>query len=492
MQRRLLAAMLLCVVVSLRAEQPAANFQSQQFRSALAGVLHARFDDFADLKTSGAVIQLPEMSCSLAPHGKIASYRCSAPASSRSEAEKLYDSLTAALTASLPGYPLCHKPATGDETEVTSFCHYPTIMIADASVRIEKSVVSLEVFGREAGDRGEPVQFLHAYSLAELGRHADAIKAWEPILGPGIDRRIYDQERFAYDAALKATQDCAAEQICMATDFLAIGNTKEASRWQHQVFKGIDAEAEANRKRGYKVDPISARTAGLADDYDLQARILSAEGKLNSALLELDSAYDALPLNAKGASRKAVYAYHRALILAEGKKYAKAAKACRESLGIDASANLQEQLDQPQCIEIDLLASRQPVPEENVEPTEADAAADSAHDTSIEGEIDEAAGTENYSALPPLTASRGTPEQQSDRPEWLVENATQYTLRVLLSGPSDRRVDLNPGQSTSVTLPPGQYKVAAVLERKDTLLFYGEQKLQAGLKYASRFFVPPN
>jgi hypothetical protein len=191
MPRRLFVALFVCLAVDLRAEQPETNSQSQEFRSALAEVLHARLDDFAGLKTGGAIIQLPQMSCSLAPHGKIASYLCSAPASSRPEAEKLYNNLTATLAAALPGYPLCRKPASADDMEATSFCHYPTISIIDASVRIEKSLVSLEVFGREAGDRGEPVQFLHAYSLAELGRHADAIKALEPILGPGIDRRIY-------------------------------------------------------------------------------------------------------------------------------------------------------------------------------------------------------------------------------------------------------------------------------------------------------------
>jgi hypothetical protein len=491
MQRRLLVAMLLCVAVGLGAEQRAADFQNQEFRSALAGVLHARFDNFAELKTGGAVIQLPGMNCSLAPHGKTAAYLCSAAASSSGpEPEKLYKSLTAALAAALPGYPLCRKPATADEMEATRFCHYPTISIVDASVRIAKSQVLLEVIGREAGDRGEPVEFLHGYALAELGRHGDAIKAWEPILGPGIDRRIYEQEWFAYDAALTATQDCAAEQICMASDFLAIGDIKEAALWQHQVFKGIEAEAEANRQRGYKLDPISARTADLAEDYDLQARILAAEGKLNSALLDLDSAYDALPSTAKAAPRKAVYAYHRALILAEGKKYAKAAKACRESLGIDASANLQEQLDQPQCIEIDVLASGQPAPEENVEPTEADAGADSAHDASIEAEIDEAAGTGNFSALPPLTASQGTPERERDRPEWVIENEAQYRLHVLMSGPTDQRIDLSPGQSTSVMLLPGKYKVAAVIDGEGTLLFYGERTLELGLKYTSRFIVP--
>jgi tetratricopeptide (TPR) repeat protein len=359
-------------------------------------------------------------------------------------------------------------------------------------VQIDKTLVSLAVFSREAGDRGEPVQFLHAYALAELGRHAEAIKAFEPILAPGIDRRIFDQERFAYDAAAKATKDCAAEQTCTASDFLAIGNTKEAALLQHQVFKSIEDEAELNRRRGYKLDPASAKSVALAEEYDLQARTLSAEGKLNSALLELDSAFDALPATAKAASRKAIYSYHRALILAEGKQYVKAAKACRESLGIDASASLQEQLDQPQCIEIDVLASGQPAVGASYEPTEAASTADSVHDTSIQAEIDEAAGTNNYSALPRPVESHSDLEQDKNLSEWAVENGAKYMLHVLMSGPSDQRIDVAPGISTLIKLQPGKYRVAAVLDRSDTLLFYGEQTLQPGLKYFSRFAVSPN
>jgi len=61
-----------------------------------------------------------------------------------------------------------------------------------------------------------------------------------------------------------------------------------------------------------------------------------------------------------------------------------------------------------------------------------------------------------------------------------------------MSGPSHQRVDLNPGQSTSVMLLPGKYRVAAVIDGEGTLLFFGEQRLESGLKYASHFVVPAN
>jgi hypothetical protein len=192
MRCRLFFLMSLCLTIDLAASpapkaesQIAPNFQSREFRSSLGRVFNARFDSFAELKRGTTVVQLPQMNCSLSSEGNVASYLCSTPAKSSSEAEKLYGSLTSAVAAALPGYPLCTKPSAVHDTEVTSFCHYPKVFVIDASVQCGRGTVSVEIFSREAGDRGEPVQFLHAYALAELGRHADAASALKPILGPG-------------------------------------------------------------------------------------------------------------------------------------------------------------------------------------------------------------------------------------------------------------------------------------------------------------------
>jgi tetratricopeptide (TPR) repeat protein len=503
MQRRLFVAVLLCLAVDLGAGQPAPNFQSQEFRSALAAVLHARFDDFAALKTGATLFQLPKMSCSLSSHGKIASYLCSAPASSKPDAERLYGDIASTVEASLPGYPLCYKPSVANNIEVTSFCHYPKIVIPDVSVQAGKGVVLLEVFGREAGDRGQPVEFLHAYALAELGRHADAIKALEPILGPEIDRHLYDQERFAYDAAVKGTQNCTAEQTCVASDFLAVGNTREALRSQNRIFKSIEEEKEANRQRGEILDVASAKSVTLADAYDLNARIEAAIGKVGPALRDLDSAFEALPEDAKAAPREAIYFYHRALILAESQKYADAAKACREWRDIQGSNNKRGELSQQQCLEIEVLASGHAAAGASEGPINAESAADlsvqgasvqgtSIPDPLIRAQIEEVAGTDNYSALPRPTEAHRPPDGASNSPEWAVENGTGFTLHVLMSGPSDERIDLAAGGSGSVALPPGKYNVAAVVDRSNTLLFYGEQTVRLGMKYTSHFVVPAN
>lgn len=335
--------------------KPAPNFQGQEFRSALVEVLHARFDSFSELKTDAAVFQLPQMSCSLSPTGNLTSYICFAPAS-QSEAEDLYGSLAAAVAGSLPGYPPCHKKTVVNEMEHTSFCHYPQMLISDASVQNWKGVVSLEVFSREAGDRGEPAQLLHAYALADLGRHAEAINAFDTIYSSDFDKHDHDQERSAYDLAIKWTQGCAESQSCMADDFLAIGKPRDALRWQSQLFKTLRQGQTVNLRQSEKLDPASARTTALADAYDLNARIQAAMGRLAPALRDLDSAINALPKNPETAPREATYYYHRALILAENRRFADAAKACRDSFAIAGSVPGERR--EPQCLEIDELCGR--------------------------------------------------------------------------------------------------------------------------------------
>jgi hypothetical protein len=367
MLRNSLVPIFLSLAVSLNAQEvgnaahPEAsiklNSQSQEFRSALAVVMHARFASFSELKTGASIFQLPGMSCSLLHRDNITSYLCSAQTSSPAEADRLYGSLASAVAIPLHGYPLCQKPTVADGVGLTSFCHYPKMLITDASVQSSKGAVSLEVFGREAGDRGEPAQFLHAYALAGLGRHAEAVGAFESILGPSVNRDVYDQERHAYDVALKWTQDCIGQRSCMAEDFLAIGKNKEALHWQNQLFKNFRQGEKVNLRQGEELDPASAKSVVLADAYDLNARIEAAMGQLGSALRDLDSAVDALPKNSKAAPREAAYYYHRALIFAVNLKFNEAAKACRKSFSAEDSGSADGGRREPQCLEIYALAS---------------------------------------------------------------------------------------------------------------------------------------
>ncbi len=210
----------------------------------------------------------------------------------------------------------------------------------------------------------------HAYALAELGRHAEAAEAFGQLGGRDADEGALGLERSASDHALQFTQDCTKDKSCVAEDFLAIGKFPEALAWQKQQIRSIRDEQKTNLRKGEErsggnltvkladeTDSTGGRLVALADAYDLQARIEAAMNQLKPALKDLDAAIKALPESPKNAPRLAGYAYHRALILAENRQFAGAAKACRDSLSIDNTTLTLGQRRQSECNTIDALAS---------------------------------------------------------------------------------------------------------------------------------------
>ena len=224
------------------------------------------------------------------------------------------------------------------------------------------------------------VQILHAYTLAELGRHGDSVNAFEqarqteqqtrPIGGPNEEDAALIQERAAYTRALQYTQDCGKDNACMAEDFLAIGKFSEALSWQKRRLKSIHDGEKTHLRRGEEesgggitvrlgdeTDSTGGRSTELADAYDLQARIEAAMSHQAAALKDLDAALKALPDTKKNVPREAGYAYHRALILAENQRYTEAASACRNSLSIDSTTATLGERRPLQCAAIEKLAS---------------------------------------------------------------------------------------------------------------------------------------
>jgi len=236
---------------------------------------------------------------------------------------------------------------------------------------LQLGCVAASLCAQPANSKSSPdIQAFHAYALAELGRHGDAAAAFERIHGPDEDGAALGLERSAYERALQYTQDCAKDKSCMAEDFLAIGKYPEALSWQKQQINSIRDEQKTNLRKGDttdgtgitmqagdEIDSTGGKSVALADAYDLQARIEAAMGQLAPALRDLDSAFKTLPANPKTVPRQAGYAYHRALILAEDRQFANAAKACRESLSLDGSDTTLGERRQSQCTAIEAMAS---------------------------------------------------------------------------------------------------------------------------------------
>jgi tetratricopeptide (TPR) repeat protein len=216
------------------------------------------------------------------------------------------------------------------------------------------------------------IDIVHAYALAELGRHAEAVKAFEdlqPLDGSEAVQAALLRERSVVERALKYTQECAKEKSCEAEDFLAVGKPAEALGWQKQAVRAIRDAQNVHLRKGEELDgggmtvqtgderdSTGGRSAQMADALDLRARIEAAMGQTGAALKDLDAAVKALPESTKSAPREAGYDYHRALILAEGRQYAKAAGACGESLRIDGSTAVLGERRALECAAIEALA----------------------------------------------------------------------------------------------------------------------------------------
>jgi hypothetical protein len=69
-----------------------------------------------------------------------------------------------------------------------------------------------------------------------------------------------------------------------------------------------------------------------------------------------------------------------------------------------------------------------------------------------------------------------------------VENKTGYVLTVRYSGPDSQKLVVPVGETRSITLSPGNYKVGASVEAAHVRNYYGSDTLQGGT-YSSSFYI---
>lgn len=69
-----------------------------------------------------------------------------------------------------------------------------------------------------------------------------------------------------------------------------------------------------------------------------------------------------------------------------------------------------------------------------------------------------------------------------------ITNGTEYTISVLYSGKKSVKQTLRPHQSTDITLPSGNYRIAVTTTQKNIIPFYGEHHIGAG-RYEERFYI---
>jgi hypothetical protein len=84
-----------------------------------------------------------------------------------------------------------------------------------------------------------------------------------------------------------------------------------------------------------------------------------------------------------------------------------------------------------------------------------------------------------YTPLPPIQTT-GVSASGNGMAVFEVKNDTAYTLTVLFSGPTERRLELAPGASISVELLPGSYKLVGRVNAPNVLPSYGEHLFNLG------------
>ena len=106
--------------------------------------------------------------------------------------------------------------------------------------------------------------------------------------------------------------------------------------------------------------------------------------------------------------------------------------------------------------------------------------------TNIDSEITKILSQGPVSALPTRQVSQsGT----SGLPTLAITNSTQYSLRILASGPTPGDYTIMPGATQDITVSPGSYKIVGTVSASDVMPFYGTEDYASGTKYIYRFYI---
>jgi hypothetical protein len=107
---------------------------------------------------------------------------------------------------------------------------------------------------------------------------------------------------------------------------------------------------------------------------------------------------------------------------------------------------------------------------------------------SISSQIDQVISSGRYTNLPQpktLGAGRGA----SGRSTLSIENRTDYELTVLMAGPVEESISVEPGATQTRDLPAGSYRVLGRVKASNVLPFVGTHSYSAGTSYSSAFYV---
>jgi hypothetical protein len=103
----------------------------------------------------------------------------------------------------------------------------------------------------------------------------------------------------------------------------------------------------------------------------------------------------------------------------------------------------------------------------------------------VRGEIDEIKKGK-HEEMPPAEAAEPALGGETGTE---ILNDTPFTLTFYLTGPLTQRVVIGPGDSKSMSVPPGDYEVAVRASSKSVIPYYGQQRYNPNTKYSEHFMI---
>jgi hypothetical protein len=152
-------------------------------------------------------------------------------------------------------------------------------------------------------------------------------------------------------------------------------------------------------------------------------------------------------------------------------------------LGISGSIQTVEMAVAGTHEQIDIYPSETTSSGAQIAPTKP--AMPSANVDSVDAAINRIAGGTHQE----LPAPMQSPVTTGQNPGWAIENGTGYALHLYLSGPVVRDYVIPTGQSISIDLPPGNYRIAADVPDPSVLPFYALRVLPSGIRWTSHFYI---
>ena len=71
-----------------------------------------------------------------------------------------------------------------------------------------------------------------------------------------------------------------------------------------------------------------------------------------------------------------------------------------------------------------------------------------------------------------------------------VDNASPFSLVILIVGPTTQRVELGSDRTHTLTVEPGDYEIAVTVVGRNLPSFYGKQTIIANMLFRQKFVVP--